>query len=517
MRMKKSVKRFFIFIVLLLICMILYSINKEKGLLDNLTLEDENTNQTEIVQNYDNNINISLVNVDTFNPILTKNTDVINFLNLVYDSLFYYDNEMKLKSNIVEEYNYNANTLFIRIKKDILWSSGTEFTTNDINFTIEMIKQYGGIYSSCISDIASVEIVDNWNIKFVLNGTNNLKHYSLIFPIMSQKYYENEAFDVSTRNSIPVGTGMYRYGEKISDTQHIYKLNAFKNSENSKIEQITVNIYSTVGEAFANLKNKKTDNINTRLNNYEEYLGTIGYNKLEYASNSFLCLGINKNNIYLNNVNIRKAINEVIDKQAIWQNIYNSKGIISQSNIYPNSYFYQNEEYVYSVDKAKQDFVNSNISDSITLNLVIKENNEKHINISNMLKEYLNKLNIKLNVITVNNTDYIKRLKENNYDLILVNFDIPRFVDLSMYTTNKHYGLFNLNNQKINEKALNINDENSLKEVMTEIQNIILNEVPFIGIGFEKGTVLSNNNLIGLSNINYINIYYDIKTMYKKK
>lgn len=517
MRMKKSVKRFFIFIVLLLICMILYSINKEKGLLDNLILEDENTNQVENAQNYDNSINISLVNVDTFNPILTKNTDVINFLNLVYDSLFYYDNEMNLKSNIVEEYNYNANTLFIRIKKDILWSSGTEFTTNDINFTIEMIKQYGGIYSSCTSDISSVEIVDNWNIKFVLNQTNNLKHYSLIFPIMSQKYYENEAFDISTRNAIPVGTGMFRYGEKISDTQHIYKLNAFLNTQNSKIQQITVNIYSTVGEAFANLKNKKTDIINTGLNNYEESLGTIGYNKLEYASNSFLGLGINKNNTYLNNINIRKAINEVIDKQAIWQNIYNSKGIVGQSNIYPNSYFYQNEEYVYSVDKAKQDFVNSNITENITLNLVIKDNNEKHTTISNMLKEYLNKLNIKLNVISVDNSEYIKKLQENDYDLILINFDMPRFIDLNMYTTNKYYGLFNLNNTQINEKALNITDENSLKEIMNEIQNTILNEVPFIGIGFEKGTVLSNNNLNGLSNVNYLNIYYDINTMYKNR
>ncbi|MBE5821356.1 MAG: ABC transporter substrate-binding protein [Clostridiales bacterium] len=517
MRMKKSVKRFFVFIILLLICMILYSINKEKGLLNNLILEDENVGQTENVENYEKIINISLVNVDTFNPILTKNTDVINFLNLVYDSLFYYDKEMKLKSNIVEEYNYNANTLFIRIKKDILWSDGTEFTTKDINFTIEMIKQYGGIYLSCIDNIETIEIIDNWNIKFVLKEPNNLKHYSLIFPIMCQKYYENEAFDVSTRNNIPVGTGIFRYGEKVSDTVHIYKLNAFKNTQNIKIEQITVNMYSTVGEAFANLKNKKTDIVNTGLTNYEEHLGTIGYGKLEYANNTFLCLGINKNNSYLSNVNIRKSINEVIDKQAIWQNVYNSKGIISQSNIYPNSYYYQNEEYVYNVDKAKQDFVNSNISDNIVLNLVIKENNEKHTNISNMLKEYLNKLNIKLNVISVNNTEYAKRLQEKNYDLVLVNFDMPRVIDFNMYYSDKYNGLFNLNNEQIRTKISNINDENSLKEVMNEIQNIILNDIPFIGIGFEKGTVLSNNNLIGLSNVNYLSIYYDINTMYKKR
>jgi hypothetical protein len=68
-----------------------------------------------------------------------------------------------------------------------------------------------------------------------------------------------------------------------------------------------------------------------------------------------------------------------------------------------------------------------------------------------------------------------------------------------MYTKNKYYNLFNLNNSQINEKILNINDDNSFKEVIVEIQNNIINNVPFIGIGFEKGTILTNNNLLGLT------------------
>ena len=134
-----------------------------------------------------------------------------------------------------------------------------------------------------------------------------------------------------------------------------------------------------------------------------------------------------------------------------------------------------------------------------------------------MLKEYLGKLNISLNIILVNNQEYVTRLQNSNYDLILVNFEMPRTIDLSIYTENKHYGIFNLNNEVINQKILTINDENSLKEVINEIQNIIINDVPFIGIGFEKGTILMNNNLIGLSRANYLNIYYDINNMYKKK
>ena len=187
MKRRRSYGRFFIFIILLLICMILYSINNEKDLLNSIIYNDENGDINLVEQDYDKNISVSIVNFDTFNPILTKNNDIINLSNLVYDSLFYYDSEMNLKSNLVDEYNYNANVLYIRIKKGILWSNGTEFTTDDIGFTIDMIKQYGGIYYSAIDGIDSIEIVDNLNMKIILEKENNLKHYSLVFPINNKE------------------------------------------------------------------------------------------------------------------------------------------------------------------------------------------------------------------------------------------------------------------------------------------------------------------------------------------
>ena len=309
---------------------------------------------------------------------------------------------------------------------------------------------------------------------------------------------------------------MFRYGEKITDKQYVYKRNAFLNNNNSKVEQITVNIYSTTGEAFANIKNKKVDIINTSLNNYEDYIGTIGYSKLEYTSGKFLCIGINKDNNYLANLNTRKAINDVINKQVIWESIYNSKGIISQSNVYPNSKLYNNEEYLYDIDIAKQELVNSNINTNISLSLVIK-NDDQNNEIAKILKDQLTKLNISLNIISVSSQDYFSRLQNKNYDLILVNFDLPRTIDLDMYTSDKYYGLFNLKNEDINQKALNINNEVSLKELYSEIQTLIVNEIPYIGIGFEKNSILTNNNLIGLNNASYMNIYYDINSIYKKK
>lgn len=517
MNRRINVKRFLIFFILLLLCILLYNIDKQKGIVNSFFSEDYmQSDINENKQNYNTDINISLINIDTFNPILTKNKDVINFFNIVYDSLFYYDNEMRLKSNVVDEYNYNANNLYIRIKKDILWSDGTEFTTKDIEFTINMIKQYGGIYLSIVEDILDIEVIDEWNIKFVLNEKNNLKHYSLVFPIISKKYYENEDFISTIKNDFPVGTGMFKFTEKVSETQFIYKLNMFYNNNDSKVKQITLNKVSSTGEALSNFKNKKTDIVVTGLENYEEYIGTIGYDKVVYSSNDFLCIGINKNNTYLNNINIRKAINSAIDKQSILQNIYNYKGTVSQSNINPSSYFYLEEEYIYSIDNAKQFLVNSNINSSIPLNIIVKKDKKEHIDICNMLKEYLSKINIKLEVVEVNNQEYLKRISNNNYDLIIVDVQMPKVIDLSMYLNDDFYNIFNLNKEDIKQKVDNISDENSLKEILFEIQNIISNEIPFIGIGFKNETVLNNSDLVGLSNVNCLNIYYDINTIYKK-
>ena len=337
---------------------------------------------------------------------------------------------------------------------------------------------------------------------------------------MSYEYYQNENFETSYKNNIPMGTGIFRFSEKLSDTQYLFKYNAFYYGDKAKLTQINVILYNSTGEAFANVKTKKVDIIDTSVNDYETYIGTIEYNVNKYISNDFLCISINKQNTFLSNKNIRNAINLGIDKQTIFDTVYNGDGYVSQSVIYPHSYLYKNINQNFDINKAKQHIVDSGIKDRITLNLLVSNSNEKNIAICELIKQQLEKINIYINIVQVSNSDYLSRLSAKQYDLAFVDFTIDNNIRLNMFGDNSYYGIFNMESDVINGYINTITsqlEETKVKETIYGMQDIICDEMPYIGIGFKQNTLILNNNLIGLNESRYSNIYTKIRDVYMKK
>ncbi len=514
----KKIRRIIVYIVLTCIFVflgrILYKEIISQGE-NSLVINETQKNEEQVITD----INIGIIGLDTLNPILTNNEDVINFTPLVYNSLFSYDNTQKLNSDLVEEYNYNDNKLVIRLKKDILWQNGDDLTTEDILFTFNMINEHNSIYKSLLKDFETIEIVDKYNLNFILkDGLNRVAHTKLTFPIISKTYFENEDFLTTYKNMIPMGTGKFKYSQMINDKEYVFTQNAYYKGEKITITKITVKLFDTLGQAISSIKSKKVDIINTKINNYEEYLGTIGYQKNEYVNNNYICLGINKDNTYLSNVNIRKAINTGIDKQNIFDNVFNGNGYISQSIVYPNSYLYNNINEKYDINIAKQYLASSNVNEKITLRLLVN-NNENNILIANRIKEDIEKVGISINIEQVDRTKYMDRLSNKDYDLAIVNFQISESIDLDMYSLDKYYNIFNLPGYQNIDKLTNNKyyTEDELKLVYQELQTYIKENIPYIGIGFNTSTIIYNNNLIGISNPVYNNIFNDINKIYKKK
>lgn len=515
----KKIRRIIVYIILTAIFVFLgkliykqIQVQSENSLVINENKEKEEKIVT--------NINLGVVGLDTLNPILTRNEDVMNLTPLIYNGLFRYDGQKRLINDLVEEYNYNDNKLCIRLKKDILWQDGNDLTTSDIEFTINMINEYSSIYTSLLQDIDSLEIIDKYNFNLILkDGLNRVAHTKLTFPIISKVYYENEDFSTTYKNMIPMGTGQFRYSEKVSDTEFIFVPNAYYKGEKSKVTQIDLILFNTLGQAISAIKNKKVDIINTKITNYEEYLGTIGYQKAKCVDTNYICLGINKNNTYLSNIEIRKSINTGINKQNIFDDVFKTDGYVSQSLVYPNSYLYNNINENYDINMAKQYLASSNINEKITLNLLVDSSNENNILIANKIKEDIEKIGILVNIQQVARSGYLDKLSNKQYDMVLINFQISDYLDLNMYSTDKHYGIFNLfGYTNINKLSNNIHYlENDLKVIYQEIQNYIKETVPYIGIGFNTSTLIYNNNLIGVSNPVHSNIYSDINYIYKKK
>lgn len=523
MAIKKKTRRkitYLILIVVFSICMFAIFDNADK-----ITFTQEQIQYADEIRNNDvhtnvnkSDISIGLVDIDTFNPILTENEDVISFTGLVYDSLFDYSENMSLVNELVDTYNYNDNVLYIKLKKNIYWHNGNKLTSKDVKFTIDMIKQYKGIYYSFVKNISDVEIVDDYTFKITVLDRSELTEYDLVFPIVSSDYYNGEDFEKTDKNFIPIGTGMYRYYEKVSDNEYVFEYNDKKDIK-AQVGKIYIYNYSTISEAFAAIKNKKVDMIFTKIINYDEYIGKIGYSKQECIDNTYMFLTVNIANKYLNNIEVRKAINIGLDKENIFAEVYNGLGYVSQSVVYPHSYLYKNIDENYDVDQAKQMLIDEGVNNQVTLNLLVKSDSEDDVKVAELIKEQLKKINVEINVVQKKNKEYIQALNNREYDLALVNFNITNNINMNMFDDNAYYNVFNFENVEFKNYIANIKNLNTYEQRVASfevMQEMIAKQIPYIGIGFRMSTIIYSSDLMGVTNVRYNNFFMNFSEFNKK-
>ena len=119
---------------------------------------------------------------------------------------------------------------------------------------------------------------------------------------------------------------------------------------------------------------------------------------------------------------------------------------------------------------------------------------------------------IQINIIKLSDNNFNTNLANKNYDMILTGMNIYANPDLTTYIGEDNKANF-INDELlvILNEVKNITDENTFKEKYNRILEIYNDEVPYIGLYNNLGTVIYSNNLIADISPNWYNIFYNIK------
>lgn len=142
----------------------------------------------------------------------------------------------------------------------------------------------------------------------------------LTFPILASHAYEPNTLISTTK--IPIGTGKYKI---LNITNDKIKLAKSSENTNSKINKINILLKENYKNLYNGLTNKEIDLIITDNVNYEEYIGTMGYNVNSSSGREFDYLIFNTEDNILKLKEVRQAISFAIDKNAINYYIYKGK------------------------------------------------------------------------------------------------------------------------------------------------------------------------------------------------
>lgn len=512
---------FFLIVILLTILAvyIIYKDNKNEKILANAKKADIKI---------DEEFNIGVCNFDTINPVLTQNKDVQYIDKLIFNSLVDISKDFKIENNLAEEISkINDTTYIVKIKENITWHDGVYFTAEDVTFTIDGLKNKNTIYSKNVEQIIKTEIIDDSTIKIYLNKPVNFFEYMLNFPILAKHSYNKETLEAT---NIPVGTGNYKI---VQINENEIKLESTNNELQSKISSINIKICEDVKEIYSKFSKQEVDLIVTQNIYYEDYIGTMGFNVETSKAREFDYLAINNKKNILNNKEVRKAIYYAINKKEIIYNVYNNKYMLSNFPLDYGCYLYQNKEDKddkdeYDLNQTKEMLTNAgwiyknNVwkkgGEKLEFNLVVNNENEKRVQVAELIKEQLEKIGIKINVIKVNNNAFNNYLKNKNYDIILTGNIVPIYPDLSSYFGEQN--LSNYNNNEIKEILQDINNiENKelLQQKYDRIYEIYKEEMPFISLYSNTNFILYSKLLKGDLSNNWYNIFYNINNWYKIK
>lgn len=510
--------------IIFAVCIIIYSIYaiyfKDKG-----TGEENTQNEaTEVIEKKD--IRLGISNYDTINPLISNNKEVLNITKLVFEPLMNITKDYKLEMCLASECSKISETSYIiKIDNNKKWQDGSSFVAKDIEFTIERLKEGKSVYSYNVEKITDTEILDSNTIKINLSSPDSFFEYNLTFPILPNNYYIGEDFYTSTKT--PIGTGMYKISKVEPNNITLEKNDKWwnKENENAKIETINIKIFSEVGEVYNSFKLGNIDIFNTANYGLENYIGTIGYAKCEYRGRNFDYLAFNCQDNILKNMEVRKAIGYAIDKTNIVAAVYNNNSYVSDFPIDYGSYLYTNTSVSsgYNVEQAKKVLQDSgweyrnnrwqNRTSRINLSLTVNKDDINRLQVAENIKVQLAQIGINVTISKVGTNQYNNILKNKNYQMIITGVynsyspNIETFLGVN--------NLQNYNNDDINAiltDIKNIKDENLLKEKYNKIIEIYNNELPFLSLYRNKGTVVRNQSLAGEITPNNYFSYYNFYT-----
>lgn len=531
MKSNNVFKYIFAAVVVVLAVYILFVISHKKAGDD-----DKSLDQTSTVSNIQTDLRFAIAGLDTMNPIISNNRNVQEITKIMYDPLITLNGNYKLEYCLAEEIAKTDDlTYIVKLRKGVLWEDKSNFTANDVRFTIELIKDLESrgirsIYSDNLRHVSGVEAIDGNTVKIWLNEPVDFFEYNLTFPIMCEKYYEGE--DFASAEKLPIGTGMFRISEISENVIKLVPNEIYWNTEKKQMAtQVNINLYANMGEVYAAFKNGELDILSVKIPNIETYIGTLGYNKIEYKSRDYDFLAINTAHELLSNVNIRKALSVMIDKNNIVAGLGQGH-VASNFSLDMGNWLYtkdlnveQNTELATQIlAEGGWNYINNiwqkNIDGKIKkleFSISVNSENAKRVQVVENIKNQLANFGIPVDIKYLSEGAYIDAINNKNYEIILTGITLGYTPNLKTFFGDNN--LANYYNQEVFDliyESSNTTDENTLYNNYNRIYDIYLDEVPYIGLYRNTNVIVYNQGLVCNITANAFNIYHNIEKWYRQ-
>lgn len=301
------------------------------------------------------------------NPVLSATNDVDTDIEyLIFSRLFTYDNNGKLKPDLVDRYetSEDGKVHIIFLKQNILWEDGDKLTSEDVEFTFNIIQNPD--YKSPLSlNLRGVEIqkVDEYQIKFITKNVYAPFLNNLTFGILPQHVWKDTTaagFFLAEHNLKPVGSGPFKFSKLKKDKNGRvlnYQLDRNENYYSKKpyIKRVVFKFYSDEESLISAFNKKEILAISSISPSNKDRVEKAELHSIKLPRYYAVFFNQTKNKA-LANMNVRKALALATDKGKIIRDVFNNEANIVNGPLLEGMVGYNPSAKIYnfSIEEAKQ-------------------------------------------------------------------------------------------------------------------------------------------------------------------
>ncbi|MGO1368030.1 MAG: ABC transporter substrate-binding protein [Senegalia sp. (in: firmicutes)] len=481
---------------------------------------------------YGGEMNLPIETVENMNPLLSENESLYSFYDLIYEGLFRFKDDHDMENVLAKDYKIEneGRTINIKLRDNVKWHDGEDFTSKDVKFTIDLLrhafktKEYRDILSKYdkfikpedIEHIYSVNIVDEKNITIDFDRSFSNSLETLAFPIFPAHLFideeENILYDTALENTKdfkPIGSGAYKFvsyeeGKKIN----LESNDNWWNEDKPYIKNISGIMLKA--DEFKNALDKgDIDVLETTFKSFDDFKKDKDVRIREYASNDFDFLGFNFKNDKFKGKDgkaIRQAIAHAIDRDKIIKDVYNEDATKASLPLLNNSYLLNEnaDMYEYDVKEAKKILKKADIKD-LKFKLMTNSNDKYREKTADMIIKDLNEIGIEVEKSYEDDLDsMISKMEKGDFDIALLGLELSESVDLTFafHSDNIENGsnFISYSNKEMDKllvEAFSAKDRKVKKDKYKEVQDILLEDLPYVGLFFTNNALIMDERIKG--------------------
>ncbi len=469
----------------------------------------------------DNILNLGMDSVDTLNPILTKSTSVQECMQLVFEPLFTFDEAFNPVCALAESCvaSSDAYSYTLKIKQGILWHDNSELTASDVLHTINLIRYNDSYYTSMLAPISGVSYIDKYTLKLTVSRPVPNFTALLSFPIV-QSDATTDVIDY-----IPIGTGPYRYDEKISSDKIQLVPNENWRENLATIDKVHINIVKD-GQALINAYNASSVNILS--SNVMDLLKNTprGENNInDYTSNNMVFLGINNEKSEFSSSNTRQALSYLIKRDELVTTEIFSRAIPSKIPINPSAWYYPKSsdsetdpEYIKellaldswtlnengSFTREKELTIENEVSvvhQTLKADILVNSDNDERLRVAEKIAHTFSSFGIQATVTKASFEEYKSIISNDNHTMFIGEIKIPYNMDLHslLVSDNNYFGYSSSDMNNIINKIGTAQSTEEIKSAYSDFSVKFLTDIPFVPLFFRKESIISDKNISGIT------------------